>query len=140
MKEKKNIGLYQCNSIYYDLKRGVHSKRAYNTIKVFTNSINRKLSNIDDANCVPIEDDSARLERWTEYCNDLYNYPIQTDQAKVYNTREKNEEQPLQILKEEVINAIRTLKNGKLPGIDNVPGELIKGGGEALSDILTKLC
>ena len=32
------------------------------------------------------------------------------------------------------------MKNGKSSGIDNVPGELIKGGGEALSDILTKLC
>ena len=32
------------------------------------------------------------------------------------------------------------MKNGKSPGIDNVPIELIKGGGEALSDILTKLC
>ena len=32
------------------------------------------------------------------------------------------------------------MKNGKSPGIDNVPGELIKGGGEALYDILTKLC
>ena len=88
------------------------------------------MSNIEDANGVPIEDDSARLERWTEYCRDLYNYPIKTDQSKLHNTREENEEQPLPILKEEVINAIRTLKNGKSPGIDNVPGELIKGGGE----------
>ena len=141
MKEKKEDWLKsQCNSIDHDLKRGVHSKRAYNTIKAITNSIDRKMSNIEDANGVPIEDDSARLERWTEYCRDLYNYPIKTDQSKLHNTREENEEQPLPILKEEVINAIRTLKNGKSPGIDNVPGELIKGGGEALYDILTKLC
>ena len=80
MKEKKEDWLKsQCNSIYYDLKRGVHRKRAYKTIKVINNSINRKMSNIEDTNGVPIEDDSARLERWTEYCKDLYNYPIKTD-------------------------------------------------------------
>ena len=98
------------------------------------------MSNIKDANGVPIEDDSARLERWIEYCKDLYNYPIKTYQLKLNNTREKYEEQPLPILEEEVINAIRTLKNRKSPGIDNVPSELIKGVCEALSDILSKLC
>ena len=71
MKEKKEDCIkYQCNSLDYDLKR------VYNTIKVITNSIHRKMSNIDDANGVTIEYYSARLERWTEYCKDLYNYPI----------------------------------------------------------------
>ena len=84
MKEKKEYWLKsRCNSIDYDLKRGVHSKRTYNTIKVITNSINRTISNIEDANGVPIEDDSARLERWTEYCDDLYNYPIKTNHTYI---------------------------------------------------------
>ena len=39
-----------------------------------------------------------------------------------------------------MIHAIRSLKNGKSPGIDNVPSEILKGGGEALNDIITKLC
>ena len=40
------------------------------------------MSNIEDANGLQIEDDSARLKRWTEYCKDLYNYSysIKTDQ------------------------------------------------------------
>ena len=80
------------------------------------------------------------MERWTEYYKYLYNYPIKTDHSKLHNTREEDAEQSLPILKEEVINAIRTLKNEKLPGIDNMPAELIKGGGEALCDIFNKLC
>ena len=36
----------QCNQIDYVLKRGVHSKIAYNTIKAITNPTNRKISNI----------------------------------------------------------------------------------------------
>ena len=71
------------------------------------------MSNIEDAHGVPIEDDSTRLERWAEYCRDLYNYQIKTDHSKLHNTREEDAEQPLPILKEEVINAIRTLKNRK---------------------------
>ena len=62
------------------------------------------MSNIDNANGVPIAYDSARLER-----QNIARIYIIT-QAKFYNTREKNEEQPLPILKEEVMNAIRTLQ------------------------------
>ena len=115
--------------------------RAYTTIKAITNPTNRKKSNIEDANGIPLEDDNAKLDRWTEYCKDLYNYPIKTDRAKVetYKIRE-NDEQPLPILKSKVIRIIKSLKNGKSPGIDNVPSELLKGGGEALNDIITKLC
>ena len=142
MKDKKYEWLKsQCNQIDYELKRGVHSKRAYNTIKVITNQTNRKISNIEDANGILVEDDTAKLDRWTEYCKDLYNYPIKTDRAKVEtdNSRQ-DDEQPLPILKSEMIHAIKSLKNGKSPGIDNVPSELLKGGGEALNDIITKLC
>ena len=104
----------QCIQIDYELKRDVHSKRVYNIIKAITNPTNRKISNIEDAIGIPLEDDTAKLDRWTEYCKDLYNYPIKTDRAKVetYSSRE-DDEQPLPILKLEVINAIKSLKNGK---------------------------
>ena len=38
-----------------------------------------------------------------------------------------------------MIHDIKSPKDGKSPGIDNVPSELLKGGGEALNDIITKL-
>ena len=79
------------------------------------------------------------MDRWIEYCKYLYNYPIKTDRAKVEtdNSRQ-DDEQPLPILSE-VIHAIKSIKNGKSPGIDNVPSEILKVGGETLNDILTKL-
>ena len=99
------------------------------------------MSNIEDANGILLEDDTAKFDRWIEYCKYLYNYPIKTDRAKVetHNSRQ-DDEQPLPILKSEVIHAIKSLKNGKSPGIDNVPSEVLKEGGEALNDIITKLC
>ena len=76
MKDKKNEWLKsQCNQIDYELKRDVHSKRAYNTIKAITNPTNRKISNFEDANDILLEDDTAKLDRLTDYCKDLYNYP-----------------------------------------------------------------
>ena len=81
------------------------------------------------------------MNRWTEYCKYLPKYLIKTDRAKVEtdNIRE-DDEQPLPILNSEVIYYIKSLKNGKSPVIDNVSSKLLKGGGEALNDIITKLC
>ena len=53
---------------------------------------------------------------------------MQTDRAKVEtdNIRE-DDEQPLPILKSEVIHAIKNRhQKCKSPGIDNVPSELLK--------------
>ena len=35
---------------------------------------------------------------------------------------------------------MRSLKNDKVAGVDNVPAELIKHGGEAVMDIITEIC
>jgi len=44
-----------------------------------------------------------------------------------------------EITKDEVIQAIKKLKNGKSPGVDNIPGELIKYGGESMINVMFKL-
>ena len=36
--------------------------------------------------------------------------------------------------------AVKALKMGKSAGVDNVPAELVQAGGEAVIDILTKIC
>ena len=46
----------------------------------------------------------------------------------------------LPIQKSKVRNTINTLKNGKAPVINNIPGELINYGGDKLLDIVTSLC
>ena len=50
---------------------------------------------------------------------DTYNYPI---------------------LREEVEAAVKSLKKGKSPGIDNIPGELVQEGGGAVIRALHKIC
>ena len=44
------------------------------------------------------------------------------------------------ILKEEVKKAIRSMKNGKATGPDNIPAEILKALDEANTDIITSLC
>ena len=41
---------------------------------------------------------------------------------------------------EEDEEAVNTLKTGKSPGVDNIPSELLKNGGEATTKILTAIC
>ena len=42
--------------------------------------------------------------------------------------------------REEVVGRVRKLKNGKLAGIDEISGEMIKHGGERVIDWIWKLC
>ena len=49
-------------------------------------------------------------------------------------------EEELPILESEVIEATKTLKEGKSHGIDNIPSELVKYGGNAVVRKLTTLC
>ena len=44
------------------------------------------------------------------------------------------------ILREEVPAAVKSLKKGKSPGIDNIPGELVQAGGDAVISALHKIC
>ena len=44
------------------------------------------------------------------------------------------------ILREEDKVAVKSLKKGKSPGIDNIPGELVQAGGDAVIGDLCKIC
>ena len=41
------------------------------------------------------------------------------------------------MLREVVEEAVRSLKSGKSEGVDNIPSELLKNGGEATTTVLT---
>ena len=44
------------------------------------------------------------------------------------------------IFREEVMEAMRPLKKGRSPGVDNIPGELLLAGGDAVIDALHLIC
>ena len=51
-----------------------------------------------------------------------------------------DQDDDLLILKDEVINAIKSLKDGKSPGNDNISSELLKHRGDAIVNVFTELC
>ena len=142
LKAKEDWIQTQCKSIDDDMKHGRHNKRAYETLKILTKTTPRSTSIIEDRNGVPLAKDTLKLNRWTEYCKELYNYPINPDPSVLAHNGNHNidTDDELPILESEVVNAIKTLKEGKSPGIDNIPSELIKHGGTAIIRMHTAIC
>ena len=75
------------------------------------------------------------LNRWTEYCSELYNHKANGD-PPVLNCPQTDTEDNHLILRKAVEAAVQSLKKGKSAGVDNIPAELVQAGGE---DILTTL-
>ena len=73
----------------------------------------------------------------------IYSTTFKTDSAVIEElkgqTSQHRDKEP-SILKSEVRLAIATMSNGKSPGQDNIPGELLKEGGEQIVDYYTTLC
>ena len=72
------------------------------------------------------------------YCENLY-----ASQEETKDTPEKflpcGDDEP-DILLSEVQEAIKKLKNQKAPGIDDIPGELLKQADDSVAIVLQKLC
>ena len=128
----------QCRQIDNDIKRGVHSKRAYTTIKSITHTKCKTTLIYNDG--TPLADDSSRQCRWTEYCKGIYNHPIEPDLVIFNDSLKVNHDEGLSILNSEVELAIKSLNSGKTPGIYNIPCELIKSGWSIMTKIFNKLC
>ena len=75
----------------------------------------------------------------TEYCSDLYNHGTQGDRAILTGPHSTNQDD-LPILREEVEAAVKSPKEGKSAGVDNIPAELVQAGGEAMIYALHIIC
>ena len=129
----------QCKLIDEYMKYGRFSKIAYETLRTLTKTAHRQSSIIEDKQGKPLEEEQAIVNRWTEYCQELYNHPINPD-INILQRNSMNQDDDLPILKDEVINAIKILKDGKLPRNDNISIELLKHGGDAIFNVFTELC
>ena len=139
LKAKESWVSDQCEEIEQNLKLN-NSKKAYDTVKSLTKPIQAKVNSVRDKNGEIIIEKSKILDRWTQYCSELYNFKLNGD-AKVLETSENiNDYKDNEILRSEVEDATKSLKKGKSPGIDNIPGELIQAGGEHMTSALLNIC
>ena len=79
------------------------------------------------------------LNRWTEYCSELYNYDANGDPS-VLNCPQTDTEDDHPILRKDVEAAVQSLKKGKSAGVDNIPAELVQAGGKDIITALTTIC
>ena len=79
------------------------------------------------------------LNRWTEYCSELYSYKASGDPS-VLNCPQTDTEDDHPILRIEVEAAVQPLKTGKSAGVNNIPAELVQAGGEDVITALTTIC
>ena len=122
----------QCQEVEACLRKN-NSKKAYQLVKDLTTEKPYKTSRGS------VSEENESLNRWTEYCSDLYNYETDGDPI-VLDCQQIPDEEHYPILREEVEATVKTLKMGKSAGMDNIPAQLVQAGREAMIDILTAIC
>ena len=86
---------------------------------------------IQDKSGKCLTEEQQILNRWTEYCSELYSHNTNGDPV-VLNCTQTTEEDDYPILREEVEAAVKSLRKGKSAGIDNIPAELVSSWGRSL--------
>ena len=135
---KDNWIAEQCCEIEDSLSKN-NSKKAYQIVKDLTSVKKGITTTIQDKSGKCLTEEQQILNRWTEYCSELYSHNTNGDPV-VLNCTQTTEEDDYPILREEVEAAVKSLKKGKSAGIDNIPAELVQAGGEALITTLTTIC
>ena len=123
----------QCQEVEACLRKS-NSKKTYQLVKDLTTEKQGKSTTIQDKSGKCLTEDNEILNRWTEYCSDLYNCETDGDPIVLDCPQIPDEEhQPMEA-------AVKALKMGKSAGVYNIPAELVQAGGEAMIDILTAIC
>ena len=128
----------QCNEIEENLRKN-NSKRAYQLVKDLTTVKQGKATTVQDRSGKCLTEERQILNRWTEYCSELYSYKANGDPS-VLNCTQTDTGDDHPILRREVEAAVQLLKKGKSAGVDNIPAELVQAGGEDVITALTTIC
>ena len=112
---------------------------AYELVKDLTTVKQGKVTTVQDRSGKCLTEERQILNRLTEYCSELYNYKAKGDPSEL-NCPQTDTEDDHPILCTEVEAAVQSLKKGKSAGVDNIPAELVKAGGEDVITALTTIC
>ena len=84
-----------------------------------------KATTVQDHSEKCLKEERQIVNRWTEYCSELYNQKANGDPS-VLNCPRTDTEDDHPILRREVDAAVQSLKKGKSAGIDSIPAELVQ--------------
>lgn len=130
-----------CDDLEKDLQG--NKKLIYQLAKSYRKGRSEKADNIKDMNNGEILTNPEDINHtWKQYFSSLLNHPIKEETTYV---PEPPTEQEVAELRDEMINieevetAIASLKNGKSPGSDLIPNEILKWGKPLLTTKLSEL-
>ena len=132
----------QCQSIEDNLCYN-NTKKAFAVVKSLTKEFQPRACAIDDKRGHTLTESGAIASRWREYCQELYTCVPDTAADKetlAQLASNPKQEEDMPILRDEIEKAIKQLKDGKAAGVDNIPGELLKHGGEKVINAMTLIC
>ena len=104
-KAKENWIGEQCSEIEENLKKN-NSKRAYELVKDLTTVKQGKVTTVQDRSGKCLTEERQILNRWTEYCSELYNYKA-NGVPSVLNCPQTHTEDDYHILRKEVEAAVQ---------------------------------
>ena len=107
-KAKENWIGEQCSESEENLRKN-NSKRAHELIKELTTVKQGKVTTVQDRSGKCLTEERQILNRWTEYCTELYNYKANRDPS-VLDCPQTDTEDDHPILRREVEAAVQSLK------------------------------
>ncbi|KAI5729125.1 hypothetical protein M8J77_025799 [Diaphorina citri] len=113
-------------------------KELYNTTKKLANKQFRSKKPIKDKNGNAMFNEKDQIKRWQEYFKELFQ---NNSQEEVREEDEENVNEDNRIncdppTKSEICKAVKELKNGKSPGVDHIPAEVLKSNPDTTAEIL----
>merc|ERR1712002_703474 len=134
-----------------DERDGVKIRRHFReNKKLFWSDVNRKRSAIDQMT-MKVRDSEGNMltegakvqKRWREYFESLLNVDDgrRAQMSEVIRERMNDDTNGVfEVGVEDVRKAVKKLKKSKSPGIDGITSEMLKYGGEAVLEWLTRMC
>ena len=117
-------------------------REVYQKKNILIDKSSRRVTQIRDSKGNIIKDEATRLQRGAEYLEDILNADqpeelLDFSQLNSFGELEINMEPPTMA---KLNKAVRLLKRNKSPGIDNIPPELLKDGGDNIREWLLQIC
>ena len=116
----------QCKEME-DLHAKHNDRQLFKKVQEMTREFQPSLKVIKNKQGEVLTENDKILYRWREYCSDMYSAPQTSDVSS--EEIEVDEQEPEPML-DEVRWALKEISDGKSPGCDDVPIELIKEGKE----------
>ena len=139
MKKAKENWIGEQSSETEENLRKNNSKRAYQLGKDLTTVKQGKATTVQDHSGKCLTEERELLNKWTEYCSELYNHKANGDPS-IVNCPQTNTEDDHPILHKEVEAAVQPLEKEKSAGVNNISPELVQAGGEDVITTLTTIC